>query len=312
MYSKTNRPALAIGVYKQALRLSPQQASLLLNLGLAYLKQEDYTHALPEFRKVEQLDPSSRQAKELIATCQVFSGAESDAIPRLEGLRASDTNKTGVLYLLGVAYTRLRQPEKAKPIFAELLGAAANAEQSGLLMGRAYYESGQFENAEHAYSDALKANADSREARLGLGKTYISERKTADAITELQRILAKNPNDADAHYYLGALLLETRQQRQAQTHLEFADKAFPNSSSVAFYLGRLALQEGRYPAAVTYLRRSTALNDRNDAAFYALARALKATGQTGEAKTALEHVRRSKEAALKKEQQTIGSIPPAP
>jgi hypothetical protein len=34
-------------VYKRALAVSPHEPGLLLNIGLAYLKQDDYSHALP-------------------------------------------------------------------------------------------------------------------------------------------------------------------------------------------------------------------------------------------------------------------------
>ncbi len=45
LYSRTHRMAQAISVDQRALRIDPGDPSLLLNLGLAYLKQEQYTQA---------------------------------------------------------------------------------------------------------------------------------------------------------------------------------------------------------------------------------------------------------------------------
>ena len=52
LYAKTHRYGKAIQVYQRALRVSPQLREIQLDLGLAYLKQEDYVHALPYFRRV--------------------------------------------------------------------------------------------------------------------------------------------------------------------------------------------------------------------------------------------------------------------
>ena len=52
LYAKTHRYGKAIQVYQRALRVSPQLREIQLDLGLAYLKQEDYVHALPYFREL--------------------------------------------------------------------------------------------------------------------------------------------------------------------------------------------------------------------------------------------------------------------
>src|ERR1700757_4771584 len=44
LYAKTHRYGKAIQAYQRALRVSPHLREIQLDLGLAYLKQEDYVH----------------------------------------------------------------------------------------------------------------------------------------------------------------------------------------------------------------------------------------------------------------------------
>ena len=59
IYSRTNRADRAIAVYQRALKLSPDDKALLLNLGLVYLRQEAHSRALPrDFRQRQQFRAS--------------------------------------------------------------------------------------------------------------------------------------------------------------------------------------------------------------------------------------------------------------
>src|SRR4051794_8668199 len=52
VYSRTLRFADAIRVYRQALAIVPGEKLLSTNLGLVYIRQEQYTAALPLFEKL--------------------------------------------------------------------------------------------------------------------------------------------------------------------------------------------------------------------------------------------------------------------
>src|SRR5690348_5709162 len=58
VYSRTNRTAKAIAVYRQALELSPEDSALKLNLGLLYLKEGQHGDALPLFAQSVAADPA--------------------------------------------------------------------------------------------------------------------------------------------------------------------------------------------------------------------------------------------------------------
>jgi tetratricopeptide (TPR) repeat protein len=290
VYSRTKRLADAENVYKRLLRQHPDDPALLLNLGLAEFKRELYASALPRFARVAELDAKNRQARELLAACQLRTGQVDSAIAVLEGLRANDPRDAGALYLLGGAYFRQKEPEKAKRVLSELLAAAGPA-QANFLIGKAYYDSGRFEDAVQAFGESLRLEPDFAGARLELGKTYISTRDNEKAIAELTAALRQDPQDAMAHYYLGSLLVQDDHAAEGAPHLEEARRLNPDFYGPYFYLAKAMMQQSKPAEAVPLLQRATRLNPEEPSAFYQLARALEACGRGAEARQALARVK---------------------
>ena len=300
VYSRTHRFADAIEQYQRALKLRPGDTGLLLNLGLAYVKQEQYDKALPLFSRIVASDPTHRQARELMATCQIYTGNPTAAVEQLETLRAASASDPGILYLLGIAYSRLKQAQKAQAVFAEMMDAASPA-QASFLMGKAYYDSGRFEEAAEAFQRTLETDAHLPGIHLGLGKVYISLRRNEEAEKELRLALEQDSRDAEAHYFLGGLLVLEGRITEAASHLEAARRLTPDSWGVYYYLGRVRLQEGTATQAVTLLQHAAQLNPEQAAVYYQLARALKLAGREAESRLALAKVKELKAGELKEE-----------
>src|SRR6266567_3724395 len=111
VYSRTSRFSLAIDAYQRALRLAPGENGLSTNLGLAYVKQEQFASALPIFEKLAS-DPANLQARELLATCRISLAQYEPALAVLRPLMAEEPDAPGVLYMFGVALTRLKRTDE--------------------------------------------------------------------------------------------------------------------------------------------------------------------------------------------------------
>ncbi len=290
LYSRTDRPDQAIAVYERALRVSPKDKAILLNLGLVYLKQEAHRKALPLFATVVELDPRNAQARQLSAVCRIYTGEVPQAIRDLELLREANPRDEQILFLLGFAYLKSRNPETAKTIFEKMLDVAGPA-RAQFLLGKACYEAAVFDRAEESFLDVIKLEPAFPGVRLELGKTYISERRAADALRELGLALKQNPDDEEANYYLGSLLVQENRNEEGIRYLEAARKLRPGSWSVYLHLGKARLQQGRPKDAVPLLERAVALNPDEGSTYYQLARALQASGRQPEAKRAFQKAR---------------------
>lgn len=296
VYSRTQRYTQAIDVYKRALRLAPSDKLLLTNLGLAYVKQEEYAAALPIFSKLAATDPSNLQARELLASCQLSLGQFQLALDGLTPLAQAEPNSPGVLYMQGIALTRLKRADEARAAFSEMMGAA-NSAQANFLMGKASYETGDFENAAAFFTKALAADPSLEGAHRELGKTLTSLHRDGDAERELRQA---GPQDPEALYFLGALLSQSRPQEAIEL-LNRANRLMPDFWSPLYYLGRLAVEQHRPADAVPLLQRAAKLKPQESAIYYQLGKALQQQGKQTEARAAFARVKQLKDRELNKE-----------
>ncbi|HKE26020.1 MAG TPA: tetratricopeptide repeat protein [Bryobacteraceae bacterium] len=297
IYSRTGRADQAITMYQRALQSSPDDEALLLNLGLVYLRQENHARAMPLFARVVAIDPQHKQARQLLAVCQAYVGQLEPAIQELEALRKGAPQDENILFLLGFAYLRHHEPEKAKAIFAQMFQDAGPV-RSEFLAGKAAYEAALFSQAEESFRKVIQLDAAFPEVHLELGKVYISLRRTDDAVGELQRALKANPGDADASYFLGAVLVQAGRYAEGVPHLERAKTAKPDFWAPYFYLGKAKLKLEQAGEAAAQLQKAAALNSDDAMVYDTLARALEKCGREAEARRAMAKVRALRDAAL--------------
>jgi predicted Zn-dependent protease len=256
------------------------------------MKQERYDEALPFLR-----DQPSEQGRELLATALIYSGTPQAAIDTLKTLPRT----AGVLYLLGVANTRLKKEDSAQDVFAELM-KIASPDQANFLIGKANYEAGRFEEAARAFAGAGALQGVHRE----LGKVFVSLRRNTEAESELKLALREDPVDAEASYFLGGLLaLQPDRVSEAKGPLEAALRMNPDSWGASYYLGRVRLEQGDAVGAVSLLERAGRLKPDEASIFYLLARALKQAGHDDESRKALEKVRQLRAGRLEEETEIL-------
>ena len=285
IYARTRRFAQAVDIYQRALRVAPGERFLSTNLGLAYIKQEQHAVALPIFEKMAAADPSNRQAVEMAATCRLALGQAETALGSLRQLLETDPSNAGLLYLQGVALTRLKRTDEAHAAYARMMGAASPA-QANFLMGKASYETGLFADAVDYFQKALAADAALDGIHRELGKAYVSLRDDAKAEAELR---LAGLDDGEAVYFLGALMSRTRPVESIPL-LQKASAMNPDYWGPPYYLGRLYAEQGRLQLAVPLLERAAKLNPDESAVQYQLGRALLKVGREAEGRAALERV----------------------
>ena len=286
VYSRMGKTTDAIRVYRSALKLAPKDPLLNLNLGLAHLKLDNYAAAKTHFQTTVDAQPGNAQARELLASTQLFTGEVDKAIPVLE---ASEKHSS-TLYFLSVAYLKQGRREEARTTIDKLFSMLAPA-QANFLVGRAYYESTLFDDAVAALETARDTDPEVPGVWRELGKTYVSLRRSEDAQKALREALRRTPEDEEANYFLGALLVNENMIEQALPYLEKSRASRPDFWGSYYYLGKAALAKGNAREAVTHLERAAALNPNQSSTWYVLARALKAAGRSAAAAEATKKFR---------------------
>jgi tetratricopeptide (TPR) repeat protein len=306
VYSRTRRYSQAIEVYKRALRLVPNEKSLLTDLGLAYLKQKNYKAALPLFETLAA-DGTNLQARELVASCDLSLARYGPALAVLEPLQRAEPENPGVLYMLGIAYTRTKRSADAQNAFSRMMSAASPA-QANFLMGKASYETERFDAAAEYFRKALAADPALEGGHRELGKALISLHDDENAEKELR---LAGGDDPEALYFLGGLLAATR-PADAIAPLRQALQMTPDFWGPLYYLGRIYVDQNRIQDALPLLERAARLNPDEAAVQYQLGRALQKAGRQSEAKAAYARVRELKSRSLDKEVNILSPSAPPP
>lgn len=304
IYSRGEQPTKAIGVYQRALKLAPGEPGLLLNLGLAYLKIDDFANAKPLFAQLAPR-PGSRQvqARELLAITQLQTGEIAPALTTLAELAAAPSPSTGVLHFLALGHLKQGDKQKAAAVLDRLFASLPPA-RGHYLQGRVWYDAAVFDNALASFTKAAAIDPTLPGLALETGKTQLSLRNAAAAEQSLRAAHAANPNDAETTYFLGALLVQNGKPAEGAPLLAKVRAQRPDLWGTAYYLGKASLALGRAAAAIPMLQEALRHSPRESAVHYQLARAFQAAGRTAEAKQTF--------AALRKLQSGAETAPPEP
>jgi tetratricopeptide (TPR) repeat protein len=294
LYNRQNRPLKAVDTYRRALRLAPNEPGLSLNLGLAYLKLDDYANAKPLFASLAKSPgPRQPQARELLAICQLQTGETALAMTNLQALAQSDPVSPGVYHFLALGYVKQKDLPRAQEVLAKLFANLPPA-QAHYLEGRVWYDSTLFDRALASFEKAAQADPRLPGLALELGKTQVSLRNTAAALEQLSAAFNQNGGDVEAQYFLGALLVQEAQYEKAAPLLKAVSEARPDLWGTHYYLGKAQLALGHADVALPLLRTAAAKAPNESAVQYQLARTLQALGRKAEAQQAFARVAKLK------------------
>ncbi|MDX2129414.1 MAG: tetratricopeptide repeat protein [Chloroherpetonaceae bacterium] len=229
-YIALERAFDAIPYLTNALRESPENASLYFNLSLCYeltFQERESIVALKEGLKLDS--------------------ANTGALIRLANLEMRVGNHQESRHALETLIQRLKQTAKVKPDSAEVF----------LNLGMGYLLFGEWEEVEHALSVLER-----------LGSPLVSELKsfidsqlkqTGPEVKEIKLMIRKKPKDAELYRKLGGVLLYTKQYEQAEDAFKKAVEL--DSLNAASYrsLAYLYLRTKRYRDAEQMFEQSTRL-----------------------------------------------------
>jgi tetratricopeptide (TPR) repeat protein len=295
LYMKEKRYPEAIAVYRQLIRMKPDMDSFVLCMAWALKDNGEVEEAISQFEKLFQ--------KELAR--KVFTGFAYDELVRLfretkqydrlvevcERAVAVQPRDLALLYTLGDAYLRARQPEKARKIFQGLLDEEPDSSQYHAAMGNALIASGRFEEAEVSYRQAIENDFPGKTGVFlnKMGHACARAGAFEQAESAFLRAIEASTDEPIFRCDLGDILVKLG--RVDEAFRAYADAVRVNPAFEGTYYNRFGntlMKENRAPEAVVAFHRAGAADPAN--AFYklSLADALNSCGRTDEAKKILE------------------------
>ena len=230
-------------------------------LAFVDLQRGEADEALRTLRALATREKKDVATRRLLAQALAARGEDAEAVRELEVARRLDPRDPELAFALATEYLRVGQPERAAPLFAEVLTARASP-QTHVLVGRTYRDTGHFEQARAELRKALRQDARVPRAHYYLGTVALQEKRRAgveEAIAEFQAELEVSPADPLASLELGMALVESRRPAEALPALEVAARAGPPSARIFYYLGRAQLGADRAAEGVASLEKALAM-----------------------------------------------------
>ena len=272
VYNRQGKTDDALAVFNRAAEINPRLMGAQLNVAITYFRTNRFREAEIPLRRALTIEPENKQALGLLVLT-LFALEQYNQVTEL-GERALKTNANdaATLEVLGRAYLRLRRYADAVRVLEARSRISPDSAELLMLLGEARDNMGDSEGAVRDFKRAMVASgaASPAELHFALGYVLWKLRQYEEAESEFRRELARDPEHARSMYYLGNIALTRGDSKTALPFLEKAAAALPQSFEAHFDFGKALLREGQVDLATNELQRAITINAKNSGAHYQL------------------------------------------
>jgi len=281
-------PEKAIPLYREFLRLQPQEAQIRSNLGAALASTGRYDEAIAEYRQALKGLPGDPRIRLNLALSLYKAGQISEAAKELEPLHAAQPKNMQVTDLLADCWLRQGQNNKVigllTPMEADQTDLAAAYMLGTALLQEKHLDKGQ------QIIDRILRNGDSAEARFLMATAKLNAMDFNGAIADLQKAAVLNPNLPDVYYFLGLAHKEVGDQAAARKDFEQEIFQNPNDFGSNLNLALMLKEDNDFAGATRLLERALRVRPGDPGALYQVATIDLAAGKIEEARVKLESI----------------------
>lgn len=291
----------AVPLYRKALALNPSMPGLRLDLGLSLFKSGALKEAIETFApllKSEQ--PSSPEALRLatlIGLAHYGLGEYAAAVPYLKQATAADAQNLPFRLALAHSCLWTKQYQCVLDVYHEILTLNAESAEADMLAGEAMDEMNDSADAIVQFRAAVKQDPRLPDVHFGLGYLLWGQLQYEEAAQEFKAELVNNPDHAQALIYLADAYIKLSHPEAASPLLEKAIGIDPGIELAHLDLGILYSDAGRKDDALRELKIAERLGPDDQNVHYRLARFYRAAGMKGEANIEFEKTRSLQKAA---------------
>ena len=283
-----------------ASELNPGAWQIHLGLALTLSQLQQPEAAIGEFQKVLKVVPESVPALDGLARELIAEKKYSDAIASLQNARYDNALQMD----LAIAYSRNNEPEKAIPIFSDLIKSNPENAQAHFDLGINFTQKKLYHEAEAEFREALRLDPTNDAARVSDVKALIILEQYPTALPVIQEYLHRKPHDFDALELAGEVDCGLSNYAEAEALLKQAVAINPNHYNARYFLGRALVTLGKPVEARVQLERALQLAPASSEARYQLAMVLRSLGHRQEAIEELKILQKNKEEVFSQEPTT--------
>ena len=258
-----NKTDDAIVAYRRAIELAPNDAFLYNALGTALALQRNFDDAIAAYRRAIELNPNQGVFHDNLRNALVSQGNLDEAIKLAP-------NDVELYNNLGIELYHNDNFDDAIAAFRRAIELGSNDATNATLynnLGAALLEKKNFDDAIAAYHRAIELDPNNEEPYNNLGNTLQKYSNFDDAIVAYHRAIELDPNNATLYNGLGSVLHNEGNLNDATAAYRRAIEL--DSTNALFYnnLGGALTEQGIFDDAIVAYQRAIELAPNNAVAY---------------------------------------------
>ena len=241
-------------------------ARVRIDLAVAYLRTGELEKALEEAKTAVELDQKNTYARYILGNIYYTKEDYAAALPQLEKVMISAPSFE-VARALGLTYLYLKQPDRARLLFEEMLEAfKGDDSELHMIFGQAYEQTNYPLESEREIKRALEINPKTPRANFFLGYVILQHggsSRLTEAAAAFEKELALAPADFNANFFTGVVASTENSHAKAIGLFQKAIQLNPKSAEAFLFLGQSQVETGDLAAAEKSLRRAVELDKVN-------------------------------------------------
>jgi len=254
-----------ITLWEDAVRKSPEEFPLYINLATAYFEEKRYDEALTATQQALHIYPRSGVALYSLGSIYFALERMPEAIDALSLAVRADPRNPMKRYHLGTAYAKTGMPELAIDQFRRSVALDPNYAAAYFQLGLLAYNEKRWKDAVSLFERAVRRKPGYSAVYLELGKTYEHLGELSQATRVYQEAVRLDPSLLGAHRALGLVYEKTGDFKSALKAFLSVVESEPSASGFVD-LGRAYLRNGMRKEAEKAIADALALEPANETA----------------------------------------------
>jgi len=229
----------AIFHYKEALKIKPDYAIALFNLGSALEKKGNIEEAIDHYLEALRIKPDYTKAHNNLGVALVNKGNYDVAILHFSKALKINPQKTDVHINLANVLFLKGKPDEAIRIYKEIIETSAVNADAHYNLAYVLSIQGKLDEAVLHYKETLKVKPKYSKAYYNLGNILIKQGKIKEAFTHFAEAIRISPDYAEAYNKIGLMLVRQGKNKKAEVFFKKAIQIRPDYTEARKNLEKL-------------------------------------------------------------------------
>jgi len=256
--------------YRYMLELTPNSASVHLNLGNIILKKGRPAEAIKHYRQSVFAWPGFTHAHYNLGIALSVASQYEEAVKEYGIVLKHGRRNAEVLSRLAYALARSGRVDDALSCYEQALDRWPRDSEILNNYGLALVGKGRLEEAVEVYKRCLAIRGDSVEVLNNLGNALSKQKKLNQAVEFFRKALSLAPEFPETHYNIAGVLKRLGEVDESVNHYEEAVRLRPNDVDSRNGLGMALAELKRYDDAVVQYKKALELDPNHAVAYYNL------------------------------------------